>query len=91
MLKEDQKNLNNNKQMTREESEGFMGQSRSSDQQGQLEIALSVLTIPFLAGLAGARSLQEGLISLGEASEEVFRGERLPILHLQQQSDIEIK
>jgi len=31
------------------------------------------------------------LISIGEASEEVFRGARLPILHLQQQSEIEIK
>ncbi|AFZ45958.1 hypothetical protein PCC7418_3854 [Halothece sp. PCC 7418] len=61
------------------------------EQQAQLDLALSLLTVPFLAGMVGARSLQEGLISLGEASEEVFRGHRLPILHLQQQSEIEIK
>ncbi|NBD15869.1 MAG: hypothetical protein GVY04_06905 [Cyanobacteria bacterium] len=63
----------------------------NQDHQRQVEMALSLLTVPFLAGLVGARSLQEGLTSIGEASEEVFRGARLPILHLQQQSEIEIK
>ena len=57
----------------------------------QTELALSLLTVPFLGGLFGARSLLDGLISLGEASEEVFRGDRLPILHLEQYNDIEIK
>jgi len=55
------------------------------------EIALSFLTVPFLGGVIGARSLQQGLIHLGETSEELFRGERLPILHFQQQNEIEIK
>ncbi|NBD33561.1 MAG: hypothetical protein GVY17_11495 [Cyanobacteria bacterium] len=63
---------------------------KQADQQ-QTEIALSLLTVPFLVGLVGARSLQEGLISIGEVSEEVFRGSRLPLLHFQQQSEIEIK
>jgi hypothetical protein len=68
-----------------------MAEPVNQPQQGQVEMALSVLTLPFLAGLVGARSLQESLISIGEASEEVFRGDRLPILHLQQQNEIEIK
>ncbi|MDR9402621.1 MAG: hypothetical protein RI580_04210 [Halothece sp. Uz-M2-17] len=68
-----------------------MAQSVNPNQQEQIDMALSLLTLPFLMGIVGARSLQEGLISLGEASEEVFRGDRLPILHLQQQSEIEIK
>jgi hypothetical protein len=63
----------------------------NQEQQAQLDIALSLLTAPFLAGVVGARSLQAGLITLGEASEEVFRGDRLPVVHLQQQSEIEIK
>lgn len=57
----------------------------------EVETALSVLTVPFLGGLVGARSLLAGLITLGEVSEEVFRGDRLPILHLQQQNETEIK
>lgn len=67
-----------------------------SEQQHQpiqipIEVALSVLTVPILGGLVGARSLQQGLINFGEASEELFRGDRLPILHFQQQKEIEIK
>ena len=56
-----------------------------------VDLALSLLAAPFLVGLVGARSLQESIISLGEASEEIFRRDRLPILHFQQQNDIEIK
>jgi hypothetical protein len=69
----------------------MMAKSVNRDQQAQLELALSLFTAPFLVSLVGARSLQAGLISLGEASEEIFRGDRLPVLHLQQQSEIEIK
>jgi len=68
-----------------------MAKSVNRDQQTELEFALSLFTAPFLVGLVGARSLQSGLITLGQASEEVFRGDRLPVLHLQQQSEIEIK
>lgn len=65
-----------------------------------VDMALSLLAVPFVVGLAGARSLQEGLISIGEASEEIFRRDRLPILYywssestddIQQQNEIEIK
>ncbi len=44
-------------------------------------MVVSMLTGPFLLGLLGARAIADGLTQLGLASEEVFRGERLPILH----------
>ena len=68
-----------------------MAEPVNQPQQRQVEMTLTLLTIPFLVGLVGARSLQESLISIGEASEEVFRGDRLPMLHLQQQNEVEIK
>ncbi|MEM9003949.1 MAG: hypothetical protein AAGE59_10530 [Cyanobacteria bacterium P01_F01_bin.86] len=40
-----------------------------------------MMTGPFLLGLVGVRAIAAGLTQLGLASEEVFRGERLPILH----------
>ncbi|MEL6383240.1 MAG: hypothetical protein AAFQ89_12475 [Cyanobacteria bacterium J06626_18] len=40
-----------------------------------------MVTGPFLLGLIGARAIADGLTELGLISEEVFRGERLPILH----------
>lgn len=68
-----------------------MSEQGKPEKQEQVGIALSLLTIPFLGGLTVARSMSENLISLGEASEEIFRGDRLPILNLQQQNEIEIK
>ena len=43
-------------------------------------IYLSLVTFPLLVGLGVARPLTEGIIELGKLSEEVFRGDRLPIL-----------
>ena len=43
-------------------------------------ILLSVLTGPFLLTIITVESLVNSLIEVGQASEEVFRGERLPIL-----------
>jgi len=43
-------------------------------------IYLSFVTFPLLVGLGVARPLTEGIIELGKLSEEVFRGDRLPIL-----------
>lgn len=68
-----------------------MNQPVNQKKPEQTELALSLLTVPFVGGLFGARSLLDGLITLGEASEEIFRGDRLPILHLEQHNDIEIK
>ncbi|RMF23408.1 MAG: hypothetical protein D6756_08830 [Cyanobacteria bacterium J083] len=44
------------------------------------KVALSLVTAPFLAGIILGEHLEKTLIELGEASEEIFRGERLPTL-----------
>ncbi|MGB3695189.1 MAG: hypothetical protein WA865_14835 [Spirulinaceae cyanobacterium] len=46
------------------------------------ENVLSFLTMPFLLGVMAADSIAESLIDLGQASEEIFRGDHLPLLHL---------
>lgn len=46
-----------------------------------LDVVVSMMTGPFLLGLIGARAIADGLTQLGLASEELFRGERLPTLH----------
>lgn len=43
-------------------------------------VVLSIVTGPFLLGLISARMAAESLTQLGQASEEFFRGERLPSL-----------
>ena len=52
----------------------------------QLSIApewlVGLATIPCLGGLVFARTAQNWLIQLGVASEEVFRGQRLPVLNV---------
>lgn len=45
------------------------------------EILLSVLTPPLLLTVWGGKALSEMFQSLGYASEEVFRGDRLPVLN----------
>ena len=45
-----------------------------------LPFALSLVTLPFLGSLLFAEKLAKGSIELGKISEEVFRGDRLPIL-----------
>jgi hypothetical protein len=42
-------------------------------------VVLSVVTGPFLVVLLGARAIADTLTQVGIASEELFRGERLPI------------
>lgn len=52
-----------------------------SQPQSQLpKVLLSILTGPFLLTIIAAESITNSLIEVGQASEEVFRGERLPIL-----------
>jgi hypothetical protein len=48
------------------------------------QICLSLATGPVLATLTCAQSLGQTLTEMGQASEEMFRGERLPILPLQE-------
>ncbi|MEM6449627.1 MAG: hypothetical protein AAF703_04855 [Cyanobacteria bacterium P01_D01_bin.105] len=43
-----------------------------------VDLALVAGTVPLLALVIGARVAANGLIELGRASEELFRGDRLP-------------
>lgn len=45
-------------------------------------ICLSLVTAPFILGTIAVSSLLTTLIELGEASEEIFRGDRLPLLNI---------
>ncbi|MFK8185564.1 MAG: hypothetical protein AB8B99_19480 [Phormidesmis sp.] len=51
-----------------------------------IDFALVAGTIPLLAFVVSARLVAEGLTELGNASEELFRGERLPTRPLMQQA-----
>lgn len=59
--------------------------SPSEDFLAQLNIPSDALiagmTLPMLLGWYSVRAISEGLQSLGQASEEIFRGDRLPVLH----------
>ena len=48
---------------------------------------LSLATIPLLAGVVGAKIVSEMMQGIGQASEEVFRGDRLPVLKVTPTSD----
>ncbi len=68
-----------------------MQTNRSSDastlpaplQKFLMEAALGVGAGTLLIGLAAGRSLAKMLQDVGSLSEELFRGDRLPILHVQ--------
>jgi hypothetical protein len=47
-----------------------------------VDVALSLAIPPMLMGLMGAKLLAEVMLSLGQTSEEVFRGDRLPVLNV---------
>lgn len=44
-------------------------------------LLVSIAAAPAAVALVAARALGAGLEQLGRASEEIFRGDRLPILH----------
>ena len=46
----------------------------------QSTVLLSLATTPLLVSVILAKVLQQNLIELGKSTEEVFRGERLPLL-----------
>lgn len=46
------------------------------------EMILAASTLPLVVGLLALRSLSDAIVGLGQASEEIFRGDRLPVLHL---------
>lgn len=56
--------------------------SRSQASHWPSKLLLSCATLPALAGLMGWRALGELSQQIGLASEELFRGERLPTLPL---------
>jgi hypothetical protein len=43
---------------------------------------LSLAVSPFLLSYLGLRSLNHWLMELGQESEEIFRGDRLPLLNI---------
>ncbi len=45
-----------------------------------LELALGLATLPLLLGIATLALVSRRAQELGEVSEEVFRGDRLPVL-----------
>jgi hypothetical protein len=46
------------------------------------QILVSIGTVPLLLGVLGTRALAKGIQDLGQSSEEVFRGDRLPTLKI---------
>ncbi len=46
------------------------------------EMMLALSTVPLVVGLLVMKTLSDTVIALGQASEEIFRGDRLPILNL---------
>jgi hypothetical protein len=45
-------------------------------------LLVSLAATPWLVAIVAIRAAGEGLKRLGVASEEIFRGDRLPILHV---------
>ncbi len=50
-------------------------------------LLLSFATVPLLVGLVGAKALAEAVRELGLLSEDLFRGDRLPILNVPEPTD----
>lgn len=46
------------------------------------EILLSLATGPLLLGIIGSKAISSFLREMGQSSEEMFRGDRLPLLNL---------
>ncbi len=53
-----------------------------------LQLGLSVTTLPLLVGLGMVHCLQRTVQQWGEDSEELFRGDRLPVLTLREDTEI---
>ncbi|HEY9625530.1 MAG TPA: hypothetical protein V6C78_34740 [Crinalium sp.] len=46
------------------------------------DLLVSLATAPLLVVLVGSKVLAELMQNLGQSSEEVFRGDRLPVLNI---------
>jgi hypothetical protein len=53
------------------------------------QLLLSLSTAPLLLLLVSGKALAKAMNELGQASEEIFRGDRLPILHISKTVDQE--
>lgn len=51
------------------------------------ELLLSLVTAPVLLALVGSKALTAAVRELGVLSEELFRGDRLPVLHFPSATD----
>ena len=51
------------------------------------QLLLSLATAPMLLALIGGKVLTEAVHELGVFSEELFRGDRLPVLHFPSETD----
>jgi hypothetical protein len=49
---------------------------------GDPNLWISLMTGPLLLGILGTKALSEVMQQVGIASEELFRGDRLPLLNL---------
>lgn len=57
------------------------------------ELLLGIATAPLLVGLLASKALAELMQDIGQSSEEVFRGDRLPVLDFSiaaDKSDIDV-
>ncbi|OCQ96634.1 hypothetical protein BCD67_16120 [Oscillatoriales cyanobacterium USR001] len=45
------------------------------------DLLVSCATVPLLFGILSARAAAELMVTIGSVSEEVFRGDRLPVLN----------
>lgn len=52
------------------------------------DLLLSLATLPLLAGLTAQKAISSTAQEIGQLSEEVFRGDRLPILDFPPPKDI---
>ncbi len=51
------------------------------------KLLLSLGTVPLLIALVASKALADFMIDFGQATEEIFRGDRLPILHISSNSE----
>lgn len=58
--------------------------SKKSIDRGLLpvEFAIGLVTVPALITLVGVKALADTVQNLGQWSEELFRGDRLPVLNV---------
>ncbi|MBF2025878.1 MAG: hypothetical protein IGS48_03810 [Oscillatoriales cyanobacterium C42_A2020_001] len=63
-------------------ADGLSAQSQPQKQLDLLpiEILIGLTTAPLVAVLVGSKALAQAVNELGQLSEEVFRGDRLPLL-----------